>query len=165
MVRSPAEFVSLLGCLGGRKVANQEYPEKIVNHRDIESQRKQNNKKVWSSVILCLGGEKPFGFPYRISPPISSEILLTSCSLHQLASSAAIFSVARGSQKLAVPTWTAVAPASMNSITSAAVEMPPIPMTGICTDFEASYTIRTAIGLMAGPESPAVTLAIRGLRV
>ena len=40
---------------------------------------------------------------------------------------------ARDPETLAVPIWTAVAPASMNSITSAAVEMPPMPMTGIST--------------------------------
>ena len=35
-----------------------------------------------------------------------------------------------GSKKLAVPTCTAHAPASMNSTASAAVTMPPIPMIG-----------------------------------
>ena len=38
-----------------------------------------------------------------------------------------------GSTKVAVPTCTAVAPAIMNSSTSAADVMPPIPMTGIRT--------------------------------
>ena len=43
--------------------------------------------------------------------------------------------------------------------------MPPMPTTGILTACAASYTMRTAIGLIAGPESPAVTFEIRGLRV
>ena len=33
----------------------------------------------------------------------------------------------------AVPTWTAVAPASMNSTTSSPLEIPPQPMIGIFT--------------------------------
>ncbi len=38
-----------------------------------------------------------------------------------------------GSTKLAVPTWTAVAPAIMNSSTSSAVAIPPMPMIGSFT--------------------------------
>ncbi len=38
-----------------------------------------------------------------------------------------------GSTKFAVPTCTAVAPAIMNSSTSAAVAMPPMPMIGSLT--------------------------------
>ena len=38
-----------------------------------------------------------------------------------------------GSTKFAVPTWTAVAPAIMNSSASRAFMMPPIPTTGIFT--------------------------------
>src|SRR5215472_14363827 len=52
----------------------------------------------------------------------------------------------------------------MNSMTSAALEIPPMPSTGIVTDLAASYTMRTAMGLIAGPESPALMLAMRGLR-
>ena len=40
-----------------------------------------------------------------------------------------------------------------------------MPMTGIFTACAASYTMRSAIGLIAGPESPAVTFEILGLRV
>ena len=49
----------------------------------------------------------------------------------------------------------------MNSTASSARVIPPSPTTGIVTAFEASYTIRTAIGLIAGPESPPVKFAIR----
>ncbi len=57
------------------------------------------------------------------------------------------------------------APASMNSITSSAVLMPPMPITGMRTVFAASHTMRKAMGLIAGPDSPAVMLEMRGWRV
>ena len=47
----------------------------------------------------------------------------------------------------------------------AGVVIPPSPHTGIFTAFAASYTIRTAIGLIAGPESPPNPAPIRGRRV
>ncbi len=53
----------------------------------------------------------------------------------------------------------------MNSITSSAVVMPPMPMTGMSTAREASYTMRSAMGLMAGPLSPPTIFERRGLRV
>ena len=62
-----------------------------------------------------------------------------------------------GSTKLAVPTCTALAPASMNSSTSRASMMPPMPMIGIFTSCRHSHTIRTAIGRIAGPLSPPTT--------
>ena len=43
------------------------------------------------------------------------------------------FNVTCGSTKLAVPICIAVAPAIKNSIASAAVEIPPSPITGILT--------------------------------
>ena len=62
-------------------------------------------------------------------------------------------SAARGSPKVAVPTCTAAAPARINS-TASAVTTPPTPTIGSsgrarCT----SYTARTAIGWIAGPDS------------
>ncbi|MPN02616.1 hypothetical protein SDC9_149832 [bioreactor metagenome] len=39
---------------------------------------------------------------------------------------------------------------------SCQLQMPPIPMTGIFTARNTSHTIRTAIGLIQGPESPPV---------
>ena len=45
------------------------------------------------------------------------------------------------------------------------VMIPPRPQIGIETARAASWTMRTAIGLIAGPESPPVLLAIRGRRV
>src|SRR5450756_237267 len=80
------------------------------------------------------------------------------CSRHHFSRESTRVSQAHGSQKFTVPTSMALAPASMNSITSSAVLMPPIPMTGIFTALAASHTMRRAIGLMAGPDSPAVTL-------
>src|SRR6185437_8071233 len=105
------------------------------------------------------------GSRYTSSVPIISVIRFTRFSKHQRCSPSTIFSVAQGSQKFAVPTSTAAAPASMNSITSSAVVMPPMPMTGISTVCAASYTMRRAIGLIAGPLKPAVMLEMRGLRV
>ncbi len=43
--------------------------------------------------------------------------------------------------------------------------MPPRPITGIFTACAASYTIRSAIGLIAGPERPPNLLPSRGFRV
>jgi len=71
----------------------------------------------------------------------------------------------KGSTKLAVPTWTAAAPAIRNSRTSRALPMPPIPMTGMRTRCAHSYTMRTAIGRMAGPLSPPIPFEIAGRRV
>ncbi len=70
--------------------------------------------------------------------------------------------VACGLTKLAVPIWTAAAPAIKNSSASSAVMMPPIPITGIWVACTTCHTIRRATGLMAGPESPPVMLAIFG---
>ena len=69
------------------------------------------------------------------------------------------FSVDFGSAKFAVPTETAVAPAMRNSTASSPVAIPPIPITGIFTAWDASYTILTATGFTAGPEKPPVLLA------
>ena len=72
--------------------------------------------------------------------------------------------VAWGLTKLAVPTWTADAPAIMNSSASRAVVIPPIPITGTSTSRQTCQTMRRATGLIAGPESPPVTLASTGRR-
>ena len=53
----------------------------------------------------------------------------------------------------------------MNSTASSARTIPPIPTTGIPTACAASYTIRTAIGRIAGPDNPPVKFAIRTRRV
>ena len=74
----------------------------------------------------------------------------------------ASFGQMNGSTKFAVPTCTAVAPAIMNSSASRASAMPPMPMIGIFTAWRHSYTIRTAIGRMAGPLRPPD--AVRDLR-
>src|SRR3990170_5442697 len=67
--------------------------------------------------------------------------------------------------KFAVPTATALAPASKNSTASFTVKIPPIPMIGIFTALYTCQTILTATGLMAGPDKPPVTLASRGFHV
>ena len=69
-----------------------------------------------------------------------------------------------GSEKLAVPTCTACAPAMMNSSASRPVAMPPRPITGIFTAPQACHTMRSAMGRMAGPDSPANTLLNTGRR-
>ena len=63
--------------------------------------------------------------------------------------------VAWGLTKFAVPTATAVAPASMNSTASVPLEMPPMPRSGTFTALWHCHTQRRATGLMAGPEKPA----------
>ena len=67
--------------------------------------------------------------------------------------------VTEGLWKFAVPTETALAPARIISIASSAVMIPPIPMIGSFTAFAASYTMRTAIGWIAGPDTPPVLFA------
>ena len=64
------------------------------------------------------------------------------------------FGQINGSTKFAVPTCTADAPAMMNSSASRASAMPPMPMIGIFTACRHSYTMRTAIGRIAGPLRP-----------
>ena len=70
-----------------------------------------------------------------------------------------------GSTKFAVPTCTAVAPAMMNSSASSTVAMPPMPRIGIFTACRHSYTMRTAIGRIAGPLRPPITFVSFGCRV
>src|SRR5699024_12846851 len=67
-----------------------------------------------------------------------------------------------GLLKLAVPTATALAPASKYSITSSAEVIPPIPIIGIFTTSLTSYIILIEIGFIAGSERPPVRLAING---
>ena len=73
---------------------------------------------------------------------------------------------ARGSAKVAVPTWTADAPASTSSAASAPLATPPTPTIGrsgwaACT----SWTARTATGWIAGPDSPPPPAPSAGRRV
>ena len=70
-----------------------------------------------------------------------------------------------GSSKFAVPTCTALAPAMRNSSTSRAEATPPMPTIGMRTASWHSYTMRTAMGRMAGPLRPPTTLDSRGRRV
>src|SRR5664280_2151741 len=68
--------------------------------------------------------------------------------------------------KLAAPTATAVAPQAMNSRASRPLMTPPIPTTGTCGRASAtSATMRSAIGLIAGPQRPPVRLPRNGLSV
>ena len=64
-----------------------------------------------------------------------------------------------------VPIWTAAAPTNRNSRASSAFAMPPIPMTGSRLPRATSHTMRTAMGRIAGPDSPPTTFARRGRRV
>src|SRR5205809_175005 len=65
---------------------------------------------------------------------------------------------------MAVPTWTARAPQQRNSRASSPVMMPPMPTTGMRTARASSWTMRSATGLMAGPERPPLPAARRGRR-
>ena len=71
---------------------------------------------------------------------------------------------ASGSRKVAVPTWTAVAPAMRNSIASSPDTMPPDATIGIDVTEADCQTRRTAIGRIAGPDSPPKAFAIAGRR-
>ena len=73
-----------------------------------------------------------------------------------------VSSGARGLRKVAVPTCTAVAPASRNSTASVPLLMPPQPITGTSTAEDTCHTMRSATGLIAGPDSPANPRAIDG---
>ena len=67
---------------------------------------------------------------------------------------------------MAVPTWTAEAPATRNSIASSADQIPPMPIIGRSGRARAiSQTIRSATGLIAGPLRPPISLARIGLRL
>ena len=70
-----------------------------------------------------------------------------------------------GSTNDAVPTCTAAAPAMIICRASSAERMPPTPITGMVSARAAWNTCRTAIGRMAGPDRPPVTLASTGRRV
>src|SRR5207247_1203600 len=65
---------------------------------------------------------------------------------------------------MAGPTWTARAPQQRNSRASSPVMMPPMPTTGMRTARASSWTMRSATGLMAGPERPPLPAARRGRR-
>ena len=73
--------------------------------------------------------------------------------------------VTDGLTNWAVPIWTAEAPAMKNSRASSAVQIPPIPTTGMFTVLHTSHTMRRAMGLIAGPESPPVMFPNRGVLV
>ena len=64
--------------------------------------------------------------------------------------------------RLAAPICTAVAPAIIISMTSSALEIPPIPMIGRFVASYTSYTILNATGKIAGPEKPPFLLAMTG---
>ena len=72
---------------------------------------------------------------------------------------------APGSVNVAVPTATAVAPASISSIASFASYTPPIARIGRFEQRCASYTAFTATGCTHRPESPPVRLPSTGRRV
>ena len=74
--------------------------------------------------------------------------------------------LARGSANVAVPTWTATAPASISSSASHPVATPPTPMIGRSGRAAwTSWTARTATGWMAGPDSPPPPAPSAGRRV
>ena len=76
-----------------------------------------------------------------------------------------IFGQAVGSRSPAAPTSTAVAPASIISITSSAPETPPQPMSGTFTASYTCHTARRAMGQIPDPESPPVVFLSTGRRV
>ena len=83
-----------------------------------------------------IGLQAGHGFSF----PIKSAARAMRWAARKRSSSRAILTVARGSQKEAVPTSTALAPAMRNSAASSPHAIPPIPMTGI----------RTAAGMVFG---------------
>src|SRR5206468_8230205 len=101
---------------------------------------------------------------YILSVPTRSATWATRSRRQNSPSSRAMRRGEAGSQKLAVPTWTAWAPAMRNSAASSPEAMPPRPTTGILTASAAWYTKRSAMGLMAGPERPPKPAPMRGRR-
>ena len=84
---------------------------------------------------------------------------------HHASISRTIRSGARGSANVAVPTPTAVAPASIISIASTPVVTPPVPMIGTPGNArDTSHTARNAIGLIGAPVSPPPPAPSRGVR-
>ena len=68
------------------------------------------------------------------------------------------FSAVSGCVKLAVPIWTASAPAAKNSNTSSKFSIPPIPMIGISKTLYKRETQPIATGLIPIPEYPPWTM-------
>src|SRR5580704_155595 len=88
--------------------------------------------------------------------PLNSLKVHILASIKAFAKPPAIASLAFGSEKLAVPTCTAVAPTLTYSMASATVSTPPRPRIGMSTTLLTSQTSRRVIGLIAGPERPPV---------
>src|SRR5215469_15856209 len=119
----------------------------------------------------CLAGHQvllalTFGLRARVralgcwASPTTSVSLSTPRTVSSSSSSRSIRTHAEGSWKSVVPTLTMEAPARISSSASWPVRTPPMPMIG--TPGSASLTCqmqRTAIGLMAGPDSPPVSPA------
>src|SRR5581483_10868174 len=99
------------------------------------------------------------------TPPIRSDTRGISRCRQKVRSPSMIWIIAAGCRKVAVPTCTAAAPASMYSAASSAVAMPPQPITAILTARAHWKTWRSTIGLIAGPESPPMMLPRQGLNV
>src|SRR5207244_11303504 len=99
------------------------------------------------------------------TPPMRSAMRATLCRSQYAARPSMIPIMAAGSRNEAVPTCTAVAPARRCSTASAALMMPPQPMTGMLTARAHWNTMRTITGRMAGPDRPPITLPSLGLRV
>ena len=76
----------------------------------------------------------PFIFHFLYLPEADIGDLLHPIPLHVLLRT--MSRVADGLWKFAVPTATALAPASKNSMASSAVKIPPIPITGTLTAWE-----------------------------
>jgi hypothetical protein len=122
-----------------------------------------NDVLVEANDVLVEANDAALHFVERFcSVPTSLQTLSTPNSGNNFSNSRAIFTGAAGSQNVAVPTSTSEAPAIINSAASSPPAIPPIPITGIFTAFAACSTIRSAIGLIAGPDNPPYPAPMRG---
>src|SRR5690606_5856202 len=98
-------------------------------------------------------GHRVGSFPW--AAPTLSAIVRRPVRADQASSSASTRAGARGSAKVAVPTWTAEAPARSSSAASSPRATPPTPTIGRSGSAAwTSCTARTATGWVAGPGRP-----------
>src|SRR3989304_5287684 len=128
----------------------------------VDNHLHHSNKGVFDAEICCQGYKYHLlicTFPMRLF-----RFMMFLSSIY-LAKPSIISTDTAGFKKFAVPTATADAPARKNSTASCAVVIPPMPIIGILTALYTCHTIRTATGLIAGPDNPPVILANLGLHV
>ena len=106
----------------------------------------------WSTATSAPPAAPP---PTRLRTRWRISATLVEWASHHLANWRSTFQGARGSRNVAVPTWTASAPASNSSTASRPEKTPPTPTMGSSGNAARhSHTARTATGCTAAPDSP-----------